>query len=138
MERSTFSNTRRHRRPGHDIKPARWFQTSPGARLKTAPSVGHCGFALAMLCVGWAVHHVREKQCTWRNPSDAPGLGCLGDAFDGESVPTVWSGVQASLTRLGEGREHLPRCCFSFSTLEKMHSSRVGLKPSLQLVPTQE
>ena len=75
--------------------------------LKLHPSVGHCGIALAILCAGWAVHHVREKQCAWRNPSDAPGLGRLGVAFYGESVLTVWSGVQASLTRLGGEEEHL-------------------------------
>jgi hypothetical protein len=57
------------------------------------------------------------------------GLVALVAAFDGESVLTVWSGAQASLTRLGGEEEHLQRCCFSFSTLEKVRRSRVGMKP---------
>ena len=87
-----------------------------------------------MLCVGWAVHHAREKQCAWRNPAGAPGLGCLVAAFNGESVLIVWSGVQASLTRLGGGAAP-SKVLLSFSTLETLRSSRVGMKPTPPNLP---
>ena len=72
-----------------------------GKDLKRHPSVGRRS-ALAMLCAGWAAGHTREKQCIWSNPADTLGawLPWVLPLMASRSL-TVWSGVQAGLTRSG-------------------------------------